>query len=503
MISKKHLTRAFTFLISSFLLLLLTSAKSPGQLKYEEGDWVSYTNFNQVTDIEVGRDFIYLATSGGVLRYHRYRKRWEDPWVVVRGFDGPVDLRSAANVDYIEETDEVAVLTTRGAFLYNPIFKYWVTTEHTFDPVLQADLKDAVFLDLPDYTVSHRTYFLQGDNTIMDSNLLKYSLTVFADDTWGHWWIGLENIGVLMLDIHTKRGTIWELGLYGNDVRSMARGKGWTILSGHNRSGGITFWKRRANIWDHLEPVYTAGLESTWINDVAVFKDYALFATDYGLTRVNLKNGTCNTWTVFDGLWSNRTSCVAVAGDTAWVGTEDGVCKITLPKGPVKRLDNNALRNQMIYRIAADRDAVWIGGELGVYRLDRKSGEGYYLGLEGGVGGAAYDLHSGKDEIWVGRMSGVEVVDKQSLKQTGFPSQAFMNGAEVYAIYAEDSLVWVGTKQGLWKFDRSRNYWHQYTGADGLLDNRVYTIYPDGDYLLLGTASGVTRFFWNDPHRVD
>lgn len=492
-----------------WMLSVCFPARVRAQLQYEEGVWVSYTDFNQVTDVAVGRDYIYIATKGGVLRYHRYRNRWEDPWVVVRGFEGRVDLRGATNVDYLEETNEVAVAVVRDSlyhYLYDPVARYWMRMEpgeHTFSSPLQVDITDAIFLDLPGWTVSHRTYFLQGKNVIMDSYLRKFYLGVFADDGWGNWWVGIDGIGTLQLDRRSQRGIVWEMGLYSRDVHTLARGEGWTILAGHNRQGGIVFWKREKNIWDHLEPTYTAGLESSWINDLAVYNHWVLAATDYGLAQINLKDGTCRTWTVFDGLWSKRTTCVAVDGDTAWVGMENGVCILHLPRGPVERLDMEALLNQPCYRIAVDAQAVWIGGEIGLFRLDRKTGTGGYLGLEGGVGGAVHALHSIPDEIWVGRFTGIEAVDKQSLKQTGFPAQAFFDGAEVNAIMAGDSLVWIGTNRGLWKFDRVRNRWHRYSQADGLLDNRVYSILGDGDYLLLGTRDGVTRFFWNDPTRID
>jgi ligand-binding sensor domain-containing protein len=244
-------------------------------------------------------------------------------------------------------------------------------------------------------------------------------------------------------------------------------------------------------------------LESTWVNDLAATSRWALAATDYGITQIDLKDGVCRTWTVFDGLWSNSTTSVAVDGDTAWVGTDHGVCKLFLPKGPIKRLSPEALHSQTINRITADSQYVWLGGELGLYRLDRATDQGFFLGNEGGVGGPVYALSSTPEEIWVGRLTGVELVEKKTLKQTGYPAQAHFGGAEVNAILAQEHLVWVGTDRGLWKFDRKRNYWHQYTEVDGLLDNRVYALYPDGDYILIGTQEGLTRFYWDDPDRVD
>jgi len=489
--------------LAAVLIISASAAPTLAQMQYGEYVWTSYGSFRQVYDIAVGSQQVYLATNGGVLRWDRYKQTWLSPWCIVRGLEESIDLRSAVNVDFLQEYNQVAVLTSRGAYLYDPAAEYWTGSDHSFEPPQSAPAEAAIFIDLPGPTISGRRYFQPGTGSIMDSELRPHDLGAFADDGWGNRWIAVRDIGVLQLDTRMQRGVMWELGLFGNDVRAMSRGEGWFIFGGHNRDKGITFWKRDINVWDHLEPHYKAGFESSWISDLTVTGKWLLAATDYGLTQVDLKDGTCRTWTLFDGLWSNQTLAVAAQKDTVWIGTEDGVNVLYLPKGPIRRLEHTALRNQPGYRLAVDSQALWVGGEQGLFRLDRATGEGHYLGLEGGVGGAVHALHSISDEVWLGRTTGIEVVDKQHLKQTGFPSQAFFKGAAVNAILAKDSLVWVGTDQGLWKFDRARNRWHQYTEVDGLIDNRVTALLLDGDYLLIATPEGMTRFYWNEEGRID
>jgi len=489
--------------LAAILGILVAAFPVRAQMQYGEYVWTSYSSFRQIYDIVVGPQQVYLATGGGVLHWDRYKQIWLKPWCIVRGLEESIDLRSAVNVDYLEESNQVAVLTSQGAYLYDPVAQYWTSTDHSFDPPQIADIQAAIFIDLPGQTISGRRYFQQGAGSIMDGELRPHELGAFADDGWGNRWIAVKGVGVLHLDTRMQRGPLWELGFFGNDIRSMSRGEGWFIIAGHNRDKGITFWNRDINLWDHIEPHYTAGFESSWIGDLTVTGRWLLAATDYGLTQVDLKNGASRTWTLFDGLWSNQTLAVAAQKDTVWIGTEDGVNVLYLPRGPIKRLEHPALRNQAGYRIAVDAQALWVGGEMGLFRLDRATGEGNYLGLEGGVGGAVHALHSTSDEMWLGRTTGIEVVDKQHLRQTGYPSQAFFKSATVNAILAKDSLVWVGTDQGLWKFDRARNRWHQYTEIDGLIDNRVTALLMDGDYLLIGTPEGMTRFYWNEEGRID
>jgi hypothetical protein len=46
-------------------------------------------------------------------------------------------------------------------------------------------------------------------------------------------------------------------------------------------------------------------------------------------------------------------------------------------------------------------------------------------------------------------------------------------------------------------------YWKLFTTEDGLLDNFCYRLLLDGDYIWIATASGITRFYWNNPDRID
>jgi hypothetical protein len=485
------------------ILVLLFPVLCWSQMQYDENVWVSYSSFRQVTDVAVGRNFVYISTTGGVLRWDLYKRVWDFPWVIVRGREASIDLRSALNVDYLPETDQVAVLTSRGAFLYEPTARVWEPTQREFYPAGATELNQAIFLEPPGTTVTGRNYFPQGSSNIMDRELHQHPLGAFAADNFGFWWIGVEGVGVLQLDSRMLRGTMWEMGLYGTNVRAMVRGGGWIILGGNNPTGGISIWKPEASIWDHLEPRYNAGLQSGIVSDLEVTGHLALAATDFGMTQFDLRNGTGRTWRVVEGLWSDHTNGVAAERDTAWVATENGVNYITLPKGPCKRLNVEGIKNVHAYRIAVDPQALWVGTDLGLFRMDRTTGQGEYLGQEGGVGGPVTALFSGAEELWAGRVTGLEVIKKQNLGQTGFPAQAFFAGAQIFDILPVDSLVYIASDRGLWKLDRYRNRWHQYLREDGLISNHVNALLRDGDYLLIGTSEGVTRFFWNDPSRID
>ncbi|MFH0931363.1 MAG: two-component regulator propeller domain-containing protein [Candidatus Zixiibacteriota bacterium] len=56
---------------------------------------------------------------------------------------------------------------------------------------------------------------------------------------------------------------------------------------------------------------------------------------------------------------------------------------------------------------------------------------------------------------------------------------------------------------GAWRLDKQNNIWKGYYKEDGLLDNNIQTLLLDGDYIWFGTQRGATRFYWNNPLRMD
>ena len=55
---------------------------SPGEsraVNYEQGDWVSYTDFKYISSIAADQKVVYFGTTGGIIRYDRFADTWLDP----------------------------------------------------------------------------------------------------------------------------------------------------------------------------------------------------------------------------------------------------------------------------------------------------------------------------------------------------------------------------------------------------------------------------------------
>ena len=88
---------------------------------FEEGDWVTYTNFRYVTSVAMDKTVVYFGTTGGVIRYDRYAKKWLDPLTVTDGIpDDWID-----NIAYDPDWDRIWVATPDGNAYYQPIFERW------------------------------------------------------------------------------------------------------------------------------------------------------------------------------------------------------------------------------------------------------------------------------------------------------------------------------------------------------------------------------------------
>jgi hypothetical protein len=78
-----------------------------------------------------------------------------------------------------------------------------------------------------------------------------------------------------------------------------------------------------------------------------------------------------------------------------------------------------------------------------------------------------------------------------------------LTDGNLFALAVDDANLWVASRTGLWRYIRAKDLWRLYTRDDGLLDDFVFDLALDGDYIWLAGRAGVTRFYWNNPARLD
>lgn len=505
-------------LCSLFCISILFPSAS-GKGMYREGDWVSYSVFRYVTSITMDFDYVYFGTTGGVIRYDRYEKKWEAPFTTS---DGLPD-NWIRNIAYNPERNEIWVDTYAGAAMYQPVFQEWY---REFDFPQDLAKSDTSRLNLPNFFMDFGLTFM-SNRYIMDSNLNQYKITNYLKGDWDDLWVGTWGLGPGLASLRHLQLKILKFGLYDKDVKSILIDGDAMWVGGSGlfyRSQGITRHNRKSGSWDYYSAPYTPFLVSNQVNVMEADTKSVWLGTEDGLARFDKKNNAWKSYNIFKGLPDNEVTALNKDGEVLWIGTRLGLAFYDGRKDSIRKVNDPLLKGLYIYSILSDSDFVWIGTERGAYAFDKGKKTWYRFSTpdnllfgqvrsiakysaqdeaDSSLDSSTSKAYSGKDEIWFGTDMGIlgynPVTDERMVYQNkiNFPE------ADVIKLVCDKRYVWVATKNGVVRLDKKLQTWKKYTIDDGLLDNFVQDLVLDGDYIWFGTSQGATRFFWNNPRLRD
>ena len=159
---------------------------------------------------------------------------------------------------------------------------------------------------------------------------------------------------------------------------------------------------------------------------------------------------------------------------------------------------------QKVYDIEVDADFVWFGTHDGVRALDKNTNTWRkFSSPDGALERVVTAISSFQDEVWFGTTIGVTVYLAAQDRWRWYSAHQHLQAGHIVCLEAGEKAVWAGTETGLWKLRRQTDLWRPFTTEDGLLDNMVQTILLEGSYLWVGTTAGLTRFYWDNPMRID
>ncbi|SVB84535.1 uncharacterized protein METZ01_LOCUS237389, partial [marine metagenome] len=187
-----------------------------------------------------------------------------------------------------------------------------------------------------------------------------------------------------------------------------------------------------------------------------------------------------------------------------WVGTVAGVNTINLKTRKIQPVVQPVLRDRRVHDMAVDAyHDLWVATDNGVYR--HRPG-GAWTKIEdpdsGNLNRAIFTVDIHGDAIWFGNDTSILKFTRTNGEWQEWLLPIAVGGA-AFRMKILDRVVWLGTRYGAAKFDREKETWRIFTPDDGLLDLTVQAILPAGDHIWFGTPEGVTRFYWNDPGRLD
>jgi ligand-binding sensor domain-containing protein len=471
-------------------------------------------------------DYVYFGTTGGVIRYDRYEKKWETPFTKS---DGLPD-NWIRNIAYDPGKNEIWVDTYAGPASYQPAFREWYR-EFNFPQDLPKS--DTSYFKLPNFFMDYGLTFMP-DKTIMDFNLNQYRITDYLKGDLDELWIATWGLGAGLASLRNLQLKMLEFGLYDKDVKAILIDGDDMWFGGSGffyRSQGITRYDRKSGTWDYFSNPYTPSLVSNQVNASEADTKFVWLGTDDGLARFNKKDNSWKSYNTFKGLPNNEVTALNEDGDILWIGTRYGLTLYNATKDSIRKVSDPLLKGYYVYSILSDSDFVWVGTERGVYTLDKEkktwyrfstpdgllygqvrsiakysdlktqsSGDSLNLGSQDSSGRKTY---SGKDEIWFGTDMGILGYNPVTNERMVYQNKINFPEANVIKLVCDKRYVWVATGNGVLRLDKKRQLWTKYTTEDGLLDNSVQDLVLDGDYIWFGTPQGVTRFFWNNPRYRD
>ncbi len=526
-------------------LVLAGSACASGP--WETGDWVNYSDFRYVTACDKGREYVYFSTTGGILQWDFYRKRWDIPLTVALLPGAQVPFDTVYCLAYDDDTGYLWCGSRRGLLVYSTMMDSWerhilplgdpparsigvsggavwvsaAESDYGVRTYFRGDANSGAFYvvspsDIPP-GVSWRgervhlpekfpQYFVSAPGMIFDvKGELKgirwdsYPVTCQSRDGRGNIWLGFFGMGPAAADEQIMRLELHPRGPDSAAVRALLYEESDVWMGGR----AFTRWRRKSDKWDYYPAGQTVGFYGGRVDDIARVKKKIYIATDLGLSILDLKSGRFVNKDRSDNLWDPHVTALAAGDGVMWAGTAQGLNMMELAGNEIVRVEEEAIRGLYINDIALDEPFIWVGTDYGLYLHDRETGRWTYVrGADETAGSAVYAIQAGLKEVWVGRDLGLEMFNKDTGIWTGYPS-LFFRHREARSVLAGDSLVWVGTDGGLFKFDRKLNAWTGFSSDDGLPSDTVNVIHRAGDYLWLGTQKGLCRFYWNDPYRVD
>ncbi|MCC6607858.1 MAG: carboxypeptidase regulatory-like domain-containing protein [Anaerolineae bacterium] len=473
-------------------------------LSISSGNWINYTNGNSIKAIATEGNFLWVGTTGGVVRWDLT----SDDYIKYITADGLADnyVQSVA----IDNTGDKWFGTRDGGVSK---FDGTTWTTYTTDDGLMSNYVSAIAIDgagnkwfgtlsgVSKFDGATWTTYTTADG-LMDNNVVSIAI-----DNVGNKWFGTRSGGVSKFD-----GTTWTTytttdGLVNNTVWTIAidsAGDKW-----FGTYGGVS--KFDGTTWTS----YTAsnGLVQNWVWSIAIDNmGNKWFGTSGGVSKFD--GTTWTKWTTLNGLSSNIVAANSIAIDGAgnkWFGTNsDGINKFDDMTWTTFVTVNEPADNQ-INAIAVDSTGdKWFGTYGGVSKLSEESWTTYTT-ADGLAHNYVYAIEvDSAGNKWFGTNGGVSKFDGTTWTTYTEADGLVNNYVSAIAI---DSVgnKWFGTNGGVSKFDGTE--WTSYTTADGLADNWVTSIAIDsagnkwfGTHSDLEGAARVSKFdgtTWTSYYNAD
>ncbi len=494
------------------------------------GDWQHYRSFGgrtplgRITSLAADARYVYAFTATGGARYDKLKDEWDfsfprqtpafaadftahdrytgDIYFVAGSRLHPFSPRSgiwypaiafpAAVRQLAFEDRSIAARTDRGIYLCDRWNSAVTASER--DPSSFAWVNAGGL----DWARNDGRLSFLWPYSLQDRWALVHPLSALAfEPATEYVWAAYDGMGLWRYDLLTRRGEQVTRGFLASQDVIAAWGDGSRVgLAGR---GGVTLYDEAGGQWQQLDRLFNLDLATREIRALAFDRSDILIGTGDGLVALRSGDDFARVLTRFDGLPDSRVNCLALSGDSLWVGTGGGLALCRRPYGRAARTWNE-LRRVIVNGIATAGGNVYLATNRGAFWLDgrdslkpRRFPAEDPAELRQELRAVAAD----GDAVWWLAPEALLRLDPASGGWRRLPRAGGYAAGQGLALAADTANVWVGTDAGLARYDKAADAWRTYHAGDGLLDEAVPAVWSQGGHVWCGGASGASRFQWD------
>lgn len=476
---------------------------TPARSEIIPGQAVSWTDFSYITCLNVSQEFVYIGTTEGILRYHRFDLQWYPPLTVSDGLsDGYIN-----NLAVPFDDSWIIVNTPSGIYEYDEALEEW-TYHNEFPGEYAANFNPP--RPLPDVLMPFK-YYMAPEGYISDPYFRDYEVTAWLDDGFNNIYIGTWGWGMFKADNTILKADFFPYGLIQKSCIVIYREGDSLWLGGNagdleygvtNNRQGVTLFELEEQNFSYLEPYLIPGFDSEIIFDIAGDSDNIYFAGYHGFTVRSRERERWFTLSASQNLPGTSATALAVGPDSVWVGSDRGLALYNPSADMLTEVGQSQLRDLFVTSLALQDSLLIIGTDQGSFYINTSTRKlGRLRDPENILNGEVRDIFVYGNEIFIATSWGVTAFNSQSGKAADVPWLTETNGA--FAVAANDVYVAAAVDNGLMLIERDTRRSRVFDTNDGLLSIEIHDLLPDGDYLWVGSEKGLTRFKWINPDRID
>lgn len=492
-------------------------------------DWQHFRSFGgrtplgRITSLAADARYVYAFAASGGARYDRLKQSWD--------FSHPLQTPGfAADFSVLDRyTGDIYFVAGARLHPYHPVSGIWYPAVDFPAPIRQLAFEDRAIAARTDrgiylcdrwnsvVTASGRAASsfdwangadpaaVRGDGrlaflwpyALRDRWAISHPLTALAfEPATGHVWAAYDGLGLWRYDLMTQTGVQVTSGFLASENVIACAGQGGRVgLAGR---GGVTIYDEARGQWLQLDRLFNLDLAGRQIRALA-FDDREVFiGTRDGIVALDSNDDFARTIGRYEGLPDDRINCLTIAGDSLWVGTDEGLALYRRGTRSVVR-NWTELRHVVVNGVACGGGRAFVATNRGAFVIDLADSmrlsrfpPAEYAELRDELRAVAAD----DSTAWWLAPEGLLGLDLATGAWRRHPRAGSYAAGQGLALAADGRNVWLGTDAGLARLEKASGVWRTYHAGDGLLDEAVPAVWSQDGYVWCGGANGASRYRW-------